>query len=244
MENKLTYLEEFRSLLAHYQVSEAGKKVLAQTKLMLLVAPTATGRNTIIRELTKTGEYHFIVSDTTRRPRVNDGIPEQNGREYWFRGEDEVLEDLRAGKFLEAAIIHNQQVSGISIRELERARQEGKIATTDIEVNGVHNILHAKPDTVAIFVLPPSFASWMKRIDSRGDMDAGEKYRRLESAVVELRAALTYDYYQFVINDSVESAVRHIHDLVNGKKNVLEQTEGRQLASQLLQDTETWLKSN
>ncbi|MES2971206.1 MAG: hypothetical protein V4702_02725 [Patescibacteria group bacterium] len=244
MENKLDHLEEFRELLAHYSVSEAGKQVLAQTKLALLVAPTASGRNTIIRELMKTGEYHFIVSDTTRFPRTNDGIPEQDGREYWFRSEEEILEDLRGGKFLEAAVIHNQQVSGISIRELELARDEGKIATTDIEINGVHNIMRAKPDATAIFVLPPGFEAWMTRIASRGDMDIVEKRRRLESAVLEFKAALEHDYFRFVINDDVPHAVKQIHDLAYGDVNLPEQIESSKLAERLLQDTEAWLKTN
>jgi guanylate kinase len=244
MENKLVHLDEFRKLLANYRISEEGTQVLQRTKLALLVAPTATGRNTIIRELMKTGEYHFIVSDTTRQPRVNDGIPEQDGREYWFRDEEEVLADLYAGKFLEAAIIHNQQVSGVSIRELEKARDEGKIATTDIEINGVHNIMQAKPDTAAIFVLPPNFTAWMARIDGRGDMDALEKRRRLESAVQEFKAALENDYFKFVINGTVEHAVQHIHDLAYGDINAPEQAEAHKLAEQLLHDTQSWLENN
>src|SRR3546814_14273785 len=105
------------------------------------------------------------VSDTSRKPRVNDGIPEQNGVEYWFRSEAEILNDLKAGKFLEAAIIHNQQVSGISIRELQRVGDEGKIAITDIEIVGVHNLIQAKPYATAFFVLPPIFEFLFKRFD-------------------------------------------------------------------------------
>lgn len=244
MENKLVHLEVFRELLAHYRMSAESKQILAETKLALLVAPTAAGRNTLIRELLKTGEYHFIVSDTTRHPRSNDGIPEQNGREYWFRTEEDVLADLRTGKFLEAAIIHNQQVSGISIRELKLARDEGKIATTDIEINGVHHIMQAKPDALAIFVLPPSFETWMKRMVSRGDMDGQEKRRRLESAVVEFQAALRHDYFRFVVNDAVKHAVQQVHDLVSGETKLPEQSAARKLAEQLLQDTEAWLNTN
>jgi len=84
--------------------------LLQQTKFVPLVAITSSGRNTLIRELLKTGEYHFIVSDTTRKPRTNDGVMEQSGVEYWFRDEDEVLQDVKDGKFLEAAVIHSQQV--------------------------------------------------------------------------------------------------------------------------------------
>lgn len=244
MDNKLEHLEEFRQVLAHYHVSDASKQILDQTKLALLVAPTASGRNTVIKELLKTGDYHFIVSDTTRHPRVNDGVAEQDGVEYWFRSEEEILADLRAGKFLEAAIIHNQQVSGISIRELEQAKSEGKIATTDIEIVGIHNIMQAKPDTIAIFMLPPSFDDWMARIDSRGDMKLEEKRRRLQSAEAEFKAALEHDYFVFVINDTIAHAVGQIQALTHKQTDRAEQTHHRELVKTLLTDTEEWLKSN
>lgn len=244
MVNHLEHLREFQEILAHYSISEPSKKILAGTKLALLVAPTSTGRNTIIRELLKTGDYHFITSDTTRLPRVNDGIPEQNGVEYWFRSEEDMLNDLRAGKFLEAAIIHNQQVSGISIRELEQANVENKIAITDIEVVGVHNVVVAKADTYALFVLPPSFDEWLKRLEGRGHMPMDEKRRRLESAVKEFSAALDNNYYHYIINDTIDHAVGQIQAITNDRSNKAFETNGRRLADELRNSTVAWLSSN
>src|ERR1700689_1309052 len=117
--NELVHGAEFRSALRDYHLSKAALQTLSQTKLVILVAPTSSGRNTIIWQLLKTGDYYFIVSDTTRQPRINDGKLERDGHEYWFRSEAEVLTDIQQGKYLEAAVIHNQQVSGISIRELQ-----------------------------------------------------------------------------------------------------------------------------
>lgn len=244
MDNKLDHLEEFKTILADYHIAAPSKQILAQTKLLLMVAPTAIGRNTVIKELLKTGDYYFIVSDTTRHPRVNDGVTERDGVEYWFRPEADVLADLQSGKFLEAAIIHNQQVSGISIRELERAHGEGKIATTDIEVVGVHNIMSAKPDAIAVFLLPPSFDDWMSRIDSRGTMNHAEKHRRLQSALDEFKAALEHEYYTLVINDEITNAVEQIQALAHGHINPREQGQDRKLVEQLYHQTELWLKNN
>src|SRR5688572_22018689 len=100
MANKLEHLKEFQEILADYHISSSGKKILANTKLALLVGPSSAGRNTIIDALVKTGEYHSIVSDTTRKPRSNNGVTETDGVEYWFRTEEDMLGDLRAGKFL------------------------------------------------------------------------------------------------------------------------------------------------
>jgi guanylate kinase len=244
MENQLDYLDEFRELLKHYKVSEAGKKVLKETNLVLLVAPTASGRNTIVTELLKTGDYHYVVSDTTRQPRVNNGVREQNGKEYWFRPEDVVLADLKAGKYLEAAIIHNQQVSGISMREIVQAHKEGKVALTDIEVIGTATIMAAKPDTHALFVMPPSFEEWMRRIESRGAMTVAEKQRRLTSAAKEFEVALSHDYYRFVLNDSVADAAKQIEALTRGEEDSVWQTKLRTTAKKLLSATENWLSHN
>lgn len=243
MVNELDHLEAFRDILKEYRISSAGKRILARTRLALLVGPTSAGRNTIINELIKSGKYHAIISDTTRRPRVNNGIPEQNGREYWFRDEKDVLADLRAGRFLEAAVIHDQQVSGISLRELERAQQDDKVAITEIEIVGMHNIHQLKPDAFAFFVAPPSFTVWMERMSRRGKMPEVEKIRRLKSAVKEFEAALTSDFYTYIVNDNFEHSVERIHRYVlEGEPDPQQQALDRAIIEKLLIDTQAYLR--
>lgn len=244
MPNTLERLEEFQEVLADYRISDAGTEILRQTKLVLLVGPTSAGRNTIINALVRTGEYHVIVSDTTRKPRRNNGVLEQNGREYWFRTEEAMLEDLRAGRFLEAALIHNQQVSGMSLRELERARQEGKVAVNEIEIVGMQNIIAVKPDTFALFVVPPTFEIWMQRMDERGKMPLAEKIRRMESAAKEFEAALMHDFYVYIVNDEFEHSVERIHQRVfEGVHDTVHQAHGRDVIEKLLIETRTFLST-
>jgi guanylate kinase len=242
--NKLYHAAEFRSLLASYRPSKTSLLTLSQTKLVLLIAPTSSGRNTIIRRVLKTGDYYFIVSDTTRKPRVNDGVTERSGVEYWFRNEEEVLADVKAGKYLEAAIIHNQQVSGISIRELQIANDAQKIAITDAEIIGVENAIELKPDTIPVFMLPPSFEEWQRRIKHRGKMSSLEYKRRMESAAKEFEAALQHNYYRFVINDSVEHAAEQVNQIAKLDQVYPElQARGRNLAEQLCIETQSLLRS-
>src|SRR6266702_1448012 len=215
--NELKYRDTFRTLLADYRPSEATKRILRETRLVLLVGPSSAGRNTIINELVAGGDYHFIVSDTTRQPRVNNGVPEQNGREYWFRTEDDLLDELRQGKFLEAAIIHDQQVSGISVRELQKAQAAGRIAINEVEIDGAENVHRLKPDCVIIFVVPPAFDVWLQRLHARGKIPPAEIRRRLESSCQEFAAALKNDYYTFLVNDSLEQAATDVRTLATGK---------------------------
>lgn len=241
--NSLVNLDSFREVLDGYAISSENRSILEKVKLVILVSPSSMGRSTIIRELVKTGRYHFIVSDTTRQPRTNDGVLEQNGREYWFRSEDEVLADLQAGKYLEAALIHNQQVSGISTRELQTAVQDDLIAITDVEIAGAEMIVQAKPDTLAIFVLPPSFEEWQQRLKKRGKMDGREYVRRLQSALKEFQAAKTHDYYQFVINDRLSAAVEEIDRLAAGQSNSHTRDEYQDLLDDLIAQTQQALRT-
>ncbi len=210
---------QFEEVLKNYHASEHAKEVLKDLKLVLLLAPTAGGRNTVIRHQTKTGKYYYIVSDTTRLPRLNDGVMEENGKEYWFRTEEEMLTDLKAGEYLEAELIHGQQVSGISIRELEKARAQKKIAITDIELKGMHHIMQEKPDTFAIMLLPPSFDEWQRRLNGRGRMPVPELKRRLETASAILEDGLSNNYYHFVMSENVDQSAGIIDAIVEGQSN-------------------------
>lgn len=240
--NQLIRVDEFRDILADYRPSESARRVLRDVRLMLFVAPTATGRNAIIHELNTLGNYHFIVSDTTRQPRVNNGIPEQNGREYWFRTEEEMLQELKRGELIEAAVIHNQQVSGISMRELITAQEGGRTAIKDVEIIGAATLHRLKPDTLILFMVPPSFDIWMERLHSRGYMSAAEIQRRIESAERELATALRADYYRFILNDTLEGTAAEIHRLVtDGMYDPFKERFARERTEELYKDVEAYL---
>ena len=241
--NSLEHLSDFQQALQNYKPSEAAQKLLQNMKLVLLVGPTSSGRNTIINTLLESGNYHSIVSDTTRQPRENNGVLEQNGREYWFRTEEELLADIKKGAFLEAAVIHNQQVSGISMRELTSAADQGLIAINEIEVAGADNIHSIKPDALCLFILPPSFDEWMARMTARGQLPAEEVRRRLESAVYEITTALDRDFYQFVVNDTFIQTAARIDKMITTNLLNEHQDEGRRVAEALLASTKQHLAS-
>lgn len=238
----LVHKEAFKTALANYRISERAQKVLADTKLVLLLAATASGRNTIIDRLVASGNYHFIVSDTTRPPRVNKGVPEQNGREYWFRNEEDVLADIRQGEFLEAELIHEQQVSGISIRELEKATREKKVAITEVDLGGFLGVIEARPETIGIIILPPSFDEWQRRITGRGDMNPVEFKRRIETAVRIFEVAATNERITLVINDEITEAATRVDEIARmGIAQRSSQESGRALARELQQQTQRLL---
>ncbi|MBC7581685.1 hypothetical protein H7097_02330 [Aeromicrobium sp.] len=241
--NELKQIDLFRKVLTNYQLSDSAKATLSATKIVLLVGPTSSGRNTIIGELVKSGGYHYVVSDTTREIRVKDGVPtELNGREYWFRREDDVLADLQKGEFIEAAIIHEQQVSGPSIREIEAAHKADQVAITDIETTGEATIRALKADVITIFIVPPSFDEWMARMENRGNLPDDEVRRRLQSAISELTIALSHDDFWIVVNDTFVQTAEKIHSAVQqGANTAEEQAHGLRVAEELLAATKAHL---
>ncbi len=240
--NQLTRIDEFREVLADYHSSSEALESIKDLRFVLFVGPTSSGRNTIISELLKSGLYTFVISDTTRQPRVNNGILEENGREYWFRSEVDMLADLREGKFLEAAIIHNQQVSGMSIRELKLAASKGLIAVNEIEITGAGHVHSLVPHAKFLFVLPPSFDEWIARMNGRGTLPADETKRRLASAVDEIKYALEQDFFIFVVNNTFMQTATTVDDIIRHHKvPEKDQLEGRKLAKQLLADTKEFL---
>jgi guanylate kinase len=237
MENDFT---EFRKILSNYRVADETVGLLKKSKLVLLVSPSASGRNTIVRELIKKDVYHYLVSDTTRLPRVNDGVLEKNGHQYWFRTLDGFLSDLKNGEYIEAAIVHNQQVSGMNKKELQYAVDTDKFALKDIDIQGAETIYSLAPNVVCLFILPPSYEEWLKRLDNRGDMSVIEKQRRLQSAVVELRHALSFKNYVYVVNDNLELVVEQIHKiLTTNKVDPISQKKGREVAKDILKKAES-----
>jgi len=240
--NNLELINDFEKIIPNYVPSKESIELLENIKLALLIAPSSTGRNTIINELVKEDSFQFIVTDTTRLPRINNGVEETDGIEYWFKTEEEFLSGLKAGKYLEAEIIHSQQVSGISIRELVRAHEHGKIAITDIDIGGVESVIKYKKDATIIMLLPPSFDEWLRRLMGRGEMPEIEIIRRLNTALKIFKAGLEKDYFSYVINVNSLISAKEIDRL--SSVNHLDSTDSKiakELIKQLILDTKEYL---
>lgn len=240
----LRHTSEFESILRSYKPSAESLATLRAVKLVLLAGPTAAGRNTLMNLLTQTGRYYYLASDTTRPPRTNNGILERNGIEYWFKSEEEFLGGLKNGEYIEAAVIHRQQVSGLHIQQLEDAKTKDVTLLKEIEINGADVYVSYKPDVMCVFLLPPSFEVWMQRIRGRGEMSEDELRRRLESARNEISFALKQNYYIFVINKEIHDAATFVDELANGaKSDQADQSEARAHAEQLAIDVQLYLNA-
>ena len=238
----LTRLEEFQSILGTYKISDHAQKILEQTKLVVMSGLSGSGRNAVINRLVELYGYFFIVSDTTRPPKMRNGQLEQNGVHYFFRTEQEFLDDLKNGEFLEAEIIHDQQVSGVSIRELENAGRSGKIAIHDFEYGGANNVAHAKPDAHVIVLLPPSYNEWHERLVKREVMSEGELRNRMKTAQKVIENAFAKPNFKIVVNDDLETCVETIHKIViQNHYDEVDEQNGKKVAEEILEQIKSEL---
>lgn len=228
---------QFESILKNYKPSAEALALLKETPLVLMAGLTASGRNTVIEYLVRTQKYRFVKSDTTRQPRIIHGKLEENGGPYWFKTEEEFLSGLRQHDYLEAAIIHNQQVSGINISEIQAAKSEGHIAVTEVTPDGIDTILKYKPDTKCLFFLPPSYDVWIDRLKQRGAMSPEELERRKQSAREEIEDLLTHKKYQIIVNEQIDLTVEKVREVIeSGVYTEQDDAIGRKVAKAIRGD--------
>jgi guanylate kinase len=146
--------------------------------------------------------------------------------------------------FVEAEVIHKQQVSGISIREIQKARDQGKIAITDVDLLGGINVATLKRDAWVICLLPPSFEEWLRRIHGRTQVSNEELRNRMETAVNIFRTTLQDDRFTFIVNVEKEDTVKMLEAMMRvGTHHNNDEQAARKLASELCQRTEEYLKT-
>ena len=240
----LQQLDVFTSILASYRPSDDAVKTLNSTRTVYIMGPTASGKNTLISELLKTGYYYNVLSNTTRPRRMFGNRLEQDGEFYWHISEEEFIQGLKDGRYIEAAVIHGQQVSGGCIDEYEKAQSQNKIAITDVEViSGSPTIHEFNPHAHFVFILPPQFKEWMKRLQYRGAMTKEETTRRLNTAQQEISVALDRDYCAFVISGELQVNVQAVHSYVRDEAVMeVDQQTAKNHAEQLLADIRSYLE--
>jgi guanylate kinase len=199
---------DLEKLIATYRPPKQAVDVIKNAKIALLSGISGAGKDTITRELLRQPEFGKIVSHTTRQPRANEGVMEQDGVDYHFISEDTAHDMLERGDFVEAKFVHGT-VYGTSIAEVKQASEHGA-AINDIDVQGVGEYKAVSDQVVAIFIIPPNYDEWVRRLKRRYATE--EEYlrewpKRRNSAIKELQKALELPYYHCVINDDLNRAV-------------------------------------
>jgi guanylate kinase len=178
---------------------------------VILSAPSGGGKTTITHALlARRKDIGYSVSATTRAPRAD----ETDNKDYHFLAVEEFLRRKEKGDFAECAQVHGMWY-GTLRAEVEKVLASGRHVIMDIDVQGAAQFRRAFPQTVTIFVLPPSGEALLARLKERGTESAASLERRLQSALAELQAVPQYQYV--VVNDELEKAVGRVSGIVDAE---------------------------
>ena len=185
--------------------------MIRKGKTFIISGPSGVGKSTVLKALLdKRSDVYFSVSATTREARPG----EIDGVHYHFLDVDTFRDWIAKDEFLEyAEYVGN--FYGTPKKFVDAAMDRGQDVILDIEVQGAIQVCSKRPDTVRIFIAPPSWTELERRLTERGTDSADKIQKRLLRAKVEFQTAHTYDY--FVINDTVEEAVRELDAIITAE---------------------------
>jgi len=170
-------------------------------RLFIVSGPSGTGKTTLCSAvLNRFPDMLYSVSYTTRKPRNG----EQSGIDYHFIKKKDFKDKIEDGKWAEWAEVHGNYY-GTSAELLDKELGSGRDIILDIDVQGTIRLLERYPESVTIFVMPPSIEELKRRLKLR-DTDSSEVIsKRLENAKIEM--AKKDLYLHVIINDQLHEAI-------------------------------------
>ena len=188
--------------------------------LLVLSSPSGGGKTTIAKSLLQArDDLGYSVSATTR-PRRED---ERDGVDYHFLTRDEFLRRVDAGEFLEWAT-YAGNLYGTLRSEIDRIFARGRAAVLDVEIEGARQIRANFPNSLHLFVLPPSAEVLVGRLAGRNTESPAIVRERITRAADELAAVAEYDYAIF--NEDLVLAVAQVAAILDAEARRVSRQEG------------------
>ena len=184
----------------------------AGSSLFTVSAPSGAGKSSLIAALLKTDPtIRLSISTTTRQPRPG----EVDGREYHFTTVEAFRKSIEAGEFLEHALVHDNYYGTSRVKVLELL-QAGNDVLLEIDWQGALQIREQFPDTVSLFILPPSIAELENRLNKRGQDSQETIKRRIQGAALEISHASDFDYV--IINNDFDLALKQLSAVIESAR--------------------------
>lgn len=180
--------------------------------LIVVSGFSGAGKGTIMKRLLEEykEQYALSISATTRDPRPG----EAHGNEYFFISTEQFEDMIRQDELIEyARYVNNYYGTPRIFVEEQLAR--GKDVILEIEIQGALKVKKKFPDTLLLFVTPPSAQELKNRLIGRGTEDEAAIHSRLSRAFEESQGIENYDY--FVVNDDLEQCVAEVHEIIQSE---------------------------
>lgn len=187
--------------------------VLDKKGILIVVSGfSGSGKGTIMKELLKKypEDYALSISATTRQPREG----ERDGVEYFFKTTEEFEQMIRQGELVEyARYVGNYY--GTPKAYVESQLAAGKDVILEIEIQGALKVKERFPETVLMFVTPPTAQILKERLVGRGTEDMETVEKRLFRAAEEAQGMEDYDY--LIVNDKLDDCVEEVHQIIKNE---------------------------
>jgi guanylate kinase len=172
--------------------------------LFIISAPSGGGKTTLSKAvIDRFKDILYSVSYTTRSPRNS----EQNGVDYYFIQKKDFEERIESGYWAEWAEVHGNYY-GTSGEFLEKGLASGRDILLDIDVQGTRQILEDYPDSITIFIMPPSLETLGKRLEMRKTESRATIKKRLLTAEKEMAQKNLYRY--LIVNDQLSVSIEKL----------------------------------
>ena len=180
--------------------------------LIVVSGFSGSGKGTLMKELLSRYEeaYALSISATTRKPREG----EVDGREYFFKTREEFEKMIAKDELIEYAR-YVENYYGTPREYVEQQLEAGKDVILEIEIQGALKMKEAFPDTLLLFITPPSAEELKRRLVGRGTETMEVIESRMKRAVEEAEGMNRYDY--LIINDDLETCARQMHTIIQGE---------------------------
>jgi len=178
-------------------------------RLVVITGPSGAGKGTLIRRLVERRPDLEVAVSATTRPRRESEV---DGVHYYFLSEEEFVDRIEHGEFLEHVRYVSGHRYGTLRSEVARIRDAGRSCILELETEGARRVKELEPDSVTIFVAAPSFDELERRLRDRATESAGEIGERLELA--RRQTEEKDDFEHVVVNDDLERAVGELDELI------------------------------
>lgn len=182
-------------------------------QLIIVSAPSGSGKDTVVKKLMEksTSPIWVSVSATSREPRNG----EEEGKDYYFLSKDDFKKKIDEGFFLEYAEYAGNYY-GTPKKYIKEKLDQGIDVILIIEIQGAKKIKEILPESLLIFIMPPSLKTLVKRLKRRGT-DSNEKIiERFHTAYKEINEVTKYNYV--VVNDILDDAVDKVDAIIKAEK--------------------------